>query len=218
MKNIQRFSLVLFWVLAFLMAVHALLYLLSFNPEYGFLAGKAADIKASTLWRVCFYLHLLGGLVATVIGPFQFVRKFRQAYRATHRQLGKVYVGVILVSSILALNIAFYADGGIMGKAGFTGLALAWFITTFVAYHKIRAGKISEHENWMIRSYAVTFAAVSFRFIAPLGLLSGLAFMEAYALSTWLCWIVNLAVAEVIIRRKQQPRVLRSRQAAAKVA
>jgi hypothetical protein len=67
----------------------------------------------------------------------------------------------------------------------------------------------------MIRSYAVTFSAVSFRLILPIGIASGLAFWEAYAWSTWLCWIVNLGLAEWIIRRKQQPQIMPRRQAVA---
>ncbi len=54
----------------------------------------------------------------------------------------------------------------------------------------------------MVRSLALTFAAVSLRLgligFPALGLLS---YADGYRVSAWLCWIPNLLVAEWWLRR-----------------
>ena len=66
-----------------------------------------------------------------------------------------------------------------------------------MAYFSIRAGNVKLHQQWMVRSYALTLAAVTLRIQLPLiqGTL-GLSFDEAYAIVAWFAWIPNLIVAE----------------------
>ena len=55
----------------------------------------------------------------------------------------------------------------------------------------------------MIRSYAMTFAAVTLRLwlILPLFPLQ-VAFHEAYTALAWICWVWNIPVAEWLVRRR----------------
>ena len=78
-------------------------------------------------------------------------------------------------------------------------LALCWVGTTWVAYLQIRRGNVDVHRAWMVRSYALTLAAVTLRIEIPLFLLSGISFEEAYPVIAWLCWVPNLLVAEWLI-------------------
>jgi Predicted membrane protein (DUF2306) len=48
----------------------------------------------------------------------------------------------------------------------------------------------------MIRSYSLTFAAVTLRIYLPVALASGVPFEIAYPAIAWLCWVPNLFVAE----------------------
>jgi len=48
------------------------------------------------------------------------------------------------------------------------GLATAWILTTGVAWAAIVRRKVVLHKEWMIRSYLVVFAFVTFRFITDL--------------------------------------------------
>ena len=52
----------------------------------------------------------------------------------------------------------------------------------------------------MLRSFALIFAAVTLRIELPIliGIFHG--FDPAYALVAWLCWVPNLAIAEIYIR------------------
>ena len=95
----------------------------------------------------------------------------------------------VLFSGIAGLYITFYASGGIETKLGFGFLALLWLITTIMAYITIKKKKIIKHQKWMIRSYALCFAAVTLRLWMPiLPAVFNLDFSEAYPIISWLCW------------------------------
>ena len=53
----------------------------------------------------------------------------------------------------------------------------------------------------MTRSFALTYAAVMLRIYLPLAMIVGLDFAQAYPAIAWLCWVPNLAVAQLLIAR-----------------
>jgi hypothetical protein len=74
-------------------------------------------------------------------------------------------------------------------------------ISTSAAYVYIRKGDINNHQVWMIRSYALTFAAVTLRIWLPMAQALQIEFIEAYRVIAWLCWVPNLLIAQWIINR-----------------
>jgi uncharacterized membrane protein len=171
------------------------------DMSQGFLASKTADVLQSQVWSTAFYLHITFGGISLLTGWSQFLRKFRNRNLSFHRTLGKVYLIAVAISGLCGLYIAFFATGGLVSSLGFGGLALAWLFTTSSAYRSIRASEIDSHERWMTRSYALTFAAVTLRIWLPLSQISGIDFMVAYPIISWLCWVPNLLVAEVLVRK-----------------
>jgi hypothetical protein len=74
-----------------------------------------------------------------------------------------------------------------------------------MAFNKIKALDIDAHQRWMIRSYALAFAAVTLRIYMPfMQALMDMDFIDAYRIVAWLCWVPNLMVAELIIRRQRK--------------
>lgn len=57
------------------------------------------------------------------------------------------------------------------------------------------------HRAWMTRSFLLALAAVTLRIYLPLSGLVGLPFDVSYRLISWMCWVPNLLVAEVLVRR-----------------
>ena len=58
------------------------------------------------------------------------------------------------------------------------------------------------HRCWMIRSYALTFAAVTLRLELPLFFIfGGMEYPVASSYVAWLCWVPNLFIAELYLRR-----------------
>jgi hypothetical protein len=206
----------LFIFFAVFVGIYPVAYFI-FDMRYGFLATKAPELLQSALWNWAFYQHIVFGAVALLVGWSQFCKKFRNRYLATHRLLGKVYLIAIVLSGIAGLYLAFYATAGIIAAAGFTGLAIGWLFTSAMAWLAIRQKNIDQHQHWMIRSYALCFAAVTLRIWLPLMQQAmGIDFSIAYRIVAWLCWVPNLIVAEWIVRRMKMPGVQKMPQTHAK--
>lgn len=203
------FKWALFAILAIGVGLYPILYLIV-QARMGFLQSKPDELLESNLWYGAFYQHIFFGGIALLIGWSQFSTRIRTYYLNTHRMLGKVYVIVCLLSGSAALYLAYHATGGIISSLGFGMLGTFWLITTMKAYLFIRNRQINEHQAWMIRSYALTWAAVMLRIYLPLSQIAQLDFMEVYRVIAWLCWVPNILVAEWIIMRMRLPTLLRS--------
>ncbi len=59
-----------------------------------------------------------------------------------------------------------------------------------------------QHREWMIRSFALTFAAVTLRLYLPLAALLSIDFVDAYRALSFLCWVPNRVVVEFYLRHR----------------
>lgn len=171
------------------------------DKKFGLLSTKDSAVLESVVWNSAFYVHIVLGGVALLIGWLQFSKKLRQRYARVHRNIGILYILSAVLSALTGLYIAFYATGGIVAQAGFTGLAMVWLITTVQAYRVILQKETRLHQTLMIYSYAACFAAVTLRIWLPLLTIALHGFIPAYRIVSWLCWIPNLIVAFVITRK-----------------
>jgi uncharacterized membrane protein len=151
-------------------------------------------------------VHIATGTVTLAAGTLQVNAWIRTRWPVLHRVLGRVYVGAVLLSSVSGLAMAIQSPSGLVAQTGFGAMAVLWFACTAVAYRHIRTGDRSAHRDWMIRSYALTLAAVTLRIYLPASLAVGLPFAEAYPVIAWLCWLPNLLLAEWFIRRRLSAR------------
>lgn len=143
--------------------------------------------------------HLLGGGIALLTGAFQFSRRLRARHIDRHRWTGRVYVVSVGIGGVAAFHMALTTPGGWPGQFGFSMLAITWLISTGLAWVRVRQGDIARHRMWMVRSYALTLAAVSLRIYLPLSLGNGLPFESVYPVIAWMCWVPNLLVAEWLV-------------------
>ena len=160
--------------------------------------------KLSTFWYVMLFTHIAGSIVALAIGPFTLSATFREKNIIRHKRLGKLYMLGILFGGISGLYLAFHATGGLVGKLGFGFLSVFWLVSAYQALARIKANRVNDHQQWMIRNYSLTFAAVTLRIWLPLFmLLLGLERFElSYAIIAWLAWVPNIVIAEFYIQRK----------------
>ncbi|HLV86175.1 MAG TPA: DUF2306 domain-containing protein [Candidatus Sulfotelmatobacter sp.] len=159
------------------------------------------------------FVHITAGTLALVTGPWQFWTGLRQRNMAIHRWTGRLYlvgVGTGIIGAV-ALSATTTFDWGVVNGIRF--LALAWFLTTGMAYFTIRKGLVTLHKEWMIRSYVVTFAFVTFRFLQDYSPLSRIR-PEGDRDTTiaWACWVVPLAVTEMIFQWKRLRIAMAARQ------
>lgn len=181
--------------LTLLMAVIAARYL-SLDPAEYF-PGQVAVYLSH---QAAITLHVAGGLLATVLGPFQFIKRLRVGrWLRLHRWTGRLYLIGIGLGGLFGFYMTFVAYGGLSNKLGFGLLALTWLYTGYQAYATIRRREVDAHRAWMIRNYSLTFGAILLRLWLGVFQVAGLDFDTSYALTAWVAWVPHLIVAEVII-------------------
>ncbi len=152
--------------------------------------------------------HISGGLIALIIGPFQFWKSFRNKYMTTHRWLGRIYLIAILLGTISSTYLSWSSAIRVnfSWALGLQGLAFAWITTASMAYVSVMRGRILQHKEWMIRSYVVTFAFVTFRWIndSPIAHQLMPTFDERGPTSIWLSWTIPLLITEVVLSWKKK--------------
>ncbi len=114
--------------------------------------------------------HVVCGVSALLLGPFQFSSRMRRRYTKVHRLLGRVYVGSVFIAAPLAMVLAkerHRSDSAHFCVA--TRLqAAVWMIATAAAFVTARNRQILQHREWMVRSYAMTFTFIGTRVFSPL--------------------------------------------------
>ncbi|WP_090001582.1 DUF2306 domain-containing protein [Lysinibacillus fusiformis] len=196
-------------VLAFLIAGYSIVqYIVLDAQQAGFVQLKLMlNATLHSLWFIVLYIHIIFGVLALIIGPFTLSSKLRENNVKRHRILGKLYCTSILFGGSAGLYLAFNATGGWVSQLGFGLLSIGWLLTMLQALIKIKHRNIQAHQKWMLRNYALTFAAVTLRIWLPLFtiLYGDENFQYYYAVIAWLCWVPNLIVIEWYIRRKLGP-------------
>jgi hypothetical protein len=165
---------------------------LSMDPQY----------FGDYLWprRYGLLAHLTGGSIAISTGLAQLWLGERRVYMHVHRTLGKVYLGGVALGCAGGLYLALTTTFSWVYASGLVGLAGAWAITTGMAYYSVRRRAITQHREWMIRSYVVTMAFVFFRV--------GYEVLERYNVAqpgrsevlAWGCWAVPLLLTEPLLQ------------------
>ena len=191
-----------FGIFALGIGFYPLIYYVTDMHGKGLWSGKTPELLANQVWHTAFYMHITFGGIAMLTGWTQFSPRIRNTYTNIHRTLGKIYVFAVMLSSLAGFYIALFASGGITSTLGFGLLAASWFFTVTMAYSSVLKKQFKPHENWMVRNYALTFAAVPLRFSLPLSQIAHIDFIAAYRVISWLCWVPNLIVAQIIINKR----------------
>jgi len=176
----------------------------SFKDKVQFLAYKQAYVH-NPIWRTAFYVHVFSAIIALLAGFTQFSRDFLKNHKKLHRLFGKIYVWDILAVNVPAgMILAVCANGLLPGRIAFVLLDSLWFWFTFQALKSAIKRDFPNHKKYMIRSYALTFSAVTLRTwklilshtvtIDPIYL---------YMIDAWMGFVPNLLVAEYIIRARK---------------
>jgi uncharacterized membrane protein len=162
-------------------------------------------VDRPTVVQAAFYLHIGFGGLALLLSPFQFATRLRTRVPHVHRVVGRVAVASIALAGTGGLVLAPHSLAGPVGTLGFGLLAVLWVTFAGTAFRAIRRRDVAAHRRWMVRTFALTYAAVTLRLwlfvlIAAQTGLAGVdgqtAFERAYLLVPFLAWVPNLLVAE----------------------
>ena len=161
--------------------------------------------------RAGLILHLTGGVLAITAGLVQIWLGLTNRISTLHRVLGKVYGTGVLIGSIGGFYLALTIPAHLAYKAGLVGLNFAWLLTTSMALYAIRTRRIQQHREWMLRSYTVTFAFVTYRlasnWLSPwIVVPDDPVATDLDTLLAWACWAVPLLLAEPLIQLRSMRR------------
>jgi len=156
------------------------------------------------------FVHVLSAVPYAVLGAFQFSSRLRRRHPRWHRSTGKVVVVLGLAVALSGLWMTlFYARQPGTGELSYLfrltfGSALAACI--FLGFAAIRRGDVATHQAWMTRAYAIALAAGTQTFTLAIGPAVFGPGALTKDLSLGAAWLVNLAVAEVVIHRSARRR------------
>jgi uncharacterized membrane protein len=153
-------------------------------------------------------LHILGSSIFCLVGAVQFLPSLRRHRPVLHRALGRVVAAAGCVSALTGLwmTMAYAFPDALQGQMLYWAritLSFAMFAFIMWAVVAIRARNVPAHRAAMLRAYAIgqgastqtalLLIAMIFMETEPLGLDRDLLMVGA--------WAINLAVAELLIRR-----------------
>lgn len=168
-----------------------------------YIAG-VGPVPANVLANRYFYpwiaVHAVAASIALMLGAMQLSSVMRRRWPGLHRASGWLYVLGCIVGAASALVLSAGLSSGPVAAAGFGALGVLWLHATMQGLRSARARDFSRHRAWMIRSYALTFAAVTLRIYLPASQLIGIDVDLAYRCIAWLAWVPNVVIAEVCIR------------------
>jgi uncharacterized membrane protein len=150
-------------------------------------------------------LHIVAATVFAIVGAFQFSTGLRRRRPGWHRRAGRALVvaGLVVALSALWLN-QFHPRADATREVLYPlrlAFGVAMVVTILLALAAIRRRDVARHRAWMMRSYAIGLVAgTQVITLGVGGVLLGDADLVT-ALLMGAAWVVNLKVAEWIIRR-----------------
>ena len=110
--------------------------------------------------------HAFFGILAIVLGVFQFSNRLRARYLKIHRTLGYVYVISVFIAAPLAVPMTWRYGPSLVAASSMQ--SFGWMVTTAIALYCVRHGNITQHRRWTIRSYPFAMVFTVSRMIIPL--------------------------------------------------
>jgi uncharacterized membrane protein len=155
-------------------------------------------------------LHIFSVSVYAILGAFQFAPAFRRRRPAWHRAAGRILIPSGLVAALSGLWMShFYPwpDGDGVILYGFRLLfGSVMLLSILLGVAAIRRRDFVQHGHWMMRGYAVGLGAGTQALTQlPWVLFFGKPEEFPRALLMGAGWVINLAVAEWIIRKRPAP-------------
>lgn len=151
-------------------------------------------------------LHIIGASLYCVLGAFQFVPALRSTRPAWHRATGRFVIPCGLVAALTGLWMSvFYplpAGDGELLTAFRLAFGSAMVASILLGLAAVRRRDFARHRAWMIRGYAIAQGAgTQVLTHVPWMLVVGAPGEVTRAMLMAAGWVINLVVAELIIRR-----------------
>jgi len=161
-------------------------------------------------WPVALVTHIVGSVFFALVGAFQLVASIRRRHPAWHRRAGRALAvaGLLVGGSALWLTLFHDPQPGtgpvlfvlrLVVAPGMAGCLVAGVVAA-------RRRDFAAHRAWMIRAYALALGAGTQVFTQGFGeVVVGHGELRGDLLKA-AGWVINLAVAEWVVRRPARRR------------
>ena len=164
------------------------------------------DSERITSAPVPVVLHIVSVTVFSVLGAFQFAPRFRRRRRGWHRAAGRILVPSGLLAALSGLWLTLFLPPAAVDSDALAAIrvvvAVVMSTSLVLGFLAIRRRDFTRHRTWMIRGYAIGMGAGT-QFFTQVGwlVLVGPFTPSSRTGTMAAAWLINVAVAEWIIRR-----------------
>lgn len=157
-------------------------------------------------------IHIIASTFYGFLGAFQFSKGFRVAWPQWHRRAGRfLFVcGLLVGFTGLWMTLTYEVPEALQGPLLYwTRLAVGtgMLVSLVLAIRCILRRDVNGHESWMIRAYALGLGAgTQAVLIGPCIVVFGSVTGLTRDVMMLLTWVINLGIAEWIVRRRGRPR------------
>jgi hypothetical protein len=156
-------------------------------------------------------IHIVSATLFSIVGAFQFLPGLRRGRRSWHKLVGRVLIPAGFLVALSGLWMGAFSelpagDGPLLFvlRMGFGAYMLVCLI---LGIRAIMQRRFPAHGAWMTRAYAIGVAAgTQAIFLIPVSVILGSSHELGRAVAIGMAWIVNLAVAELVIMRRARSR------------
>lgn len=195
-----------------IISVVAIFFIAKYAIRYYYLRDTPVQTGLTWFRHLVLVTHISGGMVALLVGPWQFSGALRRRYLRVHRLMGRIYLVSVGVASVAALQLAMTTIYGWAWGFGVGMLAVVWLSSSGMAFYAVLRRQLKAHQEWMRRSYIAAFAFATVRLLTdtpPLNRLQPA--HDVMIVAIWVCWVVPMFALEVVvqIRRLREQALVR---------
>jgi uncharacterized membrane protein len=197
-----------------LFALIGLMYAYVLLTTESFLFDKSSPEWAHIApFRMWLLPHGLAAACALFLGPFQFSERLRRKYLTLHKSFGYLYIAGCYIGAPLGIYIQWFEEKLGTYSHSFTIAtvmdAAIWIFATTMALIMIRAKRMQQHRQWMIRSFACALIFLEVRTILVFFRLPE----TAAEMVVWGCVAAAFPIADLVLQvdelRRQKSRMAR---------
>jgi uncharacterized membrane protein len=177
-----------------------------FPPDFdsAFLTGRETTFTAT--YAAAFYVHILSGPLALLLGAFLMSSGARKRFARLHRLAGRLQMALVLLALVPSgLIMARQAFAGPIAGAGFAALSLATGATALAAMAYAMRRKVAIHQRWATRCFLLLVSPLLLRLVSGFLIVMHWESPWAYCANAWLSWLVPWAVLEAWWWFKSRP-------------
>jgi Predicted membrane protein (DUF2306) len=200
------------------LAIPTLLVVLSLVPMVGGIARFVTMSPSATVTLenarfvhspVPIILHVVSATLYSILGAFQFSKRFRLRWPGLHRRAGRFLVACGLTAGVTGLwmtllyDIPVYHQGPLLYAVRLL-VGTGMLVSIVIAWRSILRRDVGRHEAFMVRAYALgQGAGTQVLVLLPWMLITGQSEGLVRDLLMTLSWVINVVIAEVVIARNK---------------